>query len=140
MAAVLPHLIAILNAVITTLLVLGYRAIRGGDRRLHRRCMLGAFGTGVVFLAVYVTQVVLVGHSRFPGDDWVRTAFLVILGTHTVLAVIVAPAVLVLLGLAVRERFVGHRRLARFVLPAWIYVSVTGIVIYLMNNYVRPAG
>ncbi len=135
---VLPHVSGALNALVATLLIAGFVAIRRGHRTLHPRLMLGAFGVGLVFLACYATQVILTGHRRFPGDDWVRTLFLAILLTHTVLAVSIVPLVLRTLYLAYHQRFVTHRWWARITFPVWVYVAVTGVVIYWMNNHLRP--
>lgn len=140
MAAVdwLPHLNAVLNGAIAALLVAGYVAIRRGRRRLHPRLMVTAVAIGACFLASYVVQTWLAGHRRFPGDDWVRTLFLVVLGTHTALAVTVVPLLARLLYLAAGGRLPAHRRLARIALPIWLYVATTGVLIYWMNNHLRP--
>jgi putative membrane protein len=135
---ILPHVSGALNALVATLLIAGFVAIRRGHRTLHPRLMLGAFGVGLVFLACYATQVILTGHRRFPGDDWVRTVFLAILLTHTALAVSIVPLVLRTLYLAYHRRFVTHRWWARITFPVWVYVAVTGVVIYWMNNHLRP--
>lgn len=100
--------------------------------------MLSAVATGVLFLVGYGLQVGLAGHKRFPGDDWVRTLFLVILGTHTLLAMAVPPLVARVIYLAAKERFEAHRPLARVTLAIWLYVAVTGVVIYAFNNHIRP--
>lgn len=140
MKELLPHLSGLLNAVVAALLLAGFVAIRRGHRRLHPRLMLSAVAAGVVFLACYGLQVALVGHRRFPGDDAVRTLFLVVLGTHTALAVTVPPLVLATLYLAWRGDHARHRRLARVTFPVWSYVAVTGVLIYILNNHVRPPG
>jgi putative membrane protein len=134
----LPHLNGALNGVIGTLLVAGLVAIRRGNRELHPRLMIAAFAVGVCFLVMYVVQVSVLGHRRFPGDDAVRTLFLAILTTHTILAIVVVPLVLRTLQLGLRKRFAEHRRIVRFTYPIWLYVSVTGVVIYWMNNFLRP--
>ncbi len=134
----LPHVGGALNAAVTALLVAAFWAIRRGNRVLHRRCMLGAVGTGAVFLVLYVAQWVLLGHRHLPGDDWVRSVFLVILATHTVLAVVVVPLIARALSLALRERIAEHRRFVRIAYPVWLYVSVTGLIVYWMNNHLRP--
>jgi len=138
MEAMLPHINGFLNAVVLFLLTWGYLAIRRDDRILHPRVMLSALAVGALFVAGYATQTILKGHSRFPGDDWVRSFFVIMLTTHTVLAVITPPLVLVLVVLALKQQFERHRRLARFVFPIWYYVAVTGLLIYWMNNYLRP--
>jgi putative membrane protein len=127
-----------LNALSAVLLVTALRAIRRGQRDRHRNLMVANLGFSIVFLICYVTQVVVVGHKSFPGDDWVRTVFLTILITHTILAVCLVPLALRTFFLAFRQRFSEHRRIARITFPVWLYVSVTGVVIYWMVNHLRP--
>lgn len=138
MSALLPHLNAALNLAVVVLLAAGFVAIRQDRRTLHPKLMLSAIGVGVLFLVGYVAQVILVGHQRFPGDDWVRTAFLVVLGTHTLLAVVVVPMIVRTAYLGLHARLAAHRRLARVTFSIWMYVGLTGLFIYAMNNYVRP--
>jgi putative membrane protein len=128
----LPALNAVLNGTSAVLLALGYLAIRSRRVHVHRACMVAAFTTSVLFLASYLTYHYQVGTTRFPGTGSVRTLYLVILGTHTVLAALIPPLAITTLVLAVRGRFTRHARLARWTLPAWFYVSVTGVVIYVM--------
>jgi protoheme IX farnesyltransferase len=135
---VLPHVGGALNAAVTALLLAGLWAIRRGHRALHRRCMLAAVGTGLVFLAVYAAQWALLGHRRLPGDDWVRSVFLAILASHTLLAVVVVPLIVRALQLGLRDRIAEHRRFVRVAYPVWLYVSLTGLVVYWMNNHLRP--
>lgn len=139
MSAWLPHVNAALNLAITILVASGYVAIRRGNRGLHPRLMVTALILGVVFVVGYVTQVVTVGHQRFPGDDWVRSVFLVILLTHTVLAVTLVPMLIRTVYLALKQRLDAHRRIARFTVWIWLYVSSTGVLIYWLNTYLRPA-
>ena len=136
---VLPHLNGLLNLVIVGLLLSGWRAIRSGDRVRHPRLMGAAVLTGVVFVGTYGLQTALQGHQRFPGDDWVRTLFLLVLWTHTPLAVVVVPLIVRTVQHAVKGRFDAHRRLVRWTLPIWAYVAGTGFVVYAMNNWVRPS-
>jgi putative membrane protein len=138
--AALPALNACLNAASAVLLSTGFLAIRRRRVRLHRACMVAAFATSVVFLASYLTYHLQAGTTRFPGQGWVRPVYFAILGTHTVLAALIPPLALVTLGFAVRARFARHVRLARWTLPTWLYVSVTGVVIYLMLYRLYPAG
>ena len=130
--AALPTINAVLNATSAVLLSLGYVAIRRRAVRLHRGCMLGAFVASTVFLVSYVTYHAQMGTTRFPGEGWVRPVYFSILGTHTLLAACIPPLALTTLGLALRGRFARHARLARWTLPAWLYVSVTGVVVYLL--------
>ena len=128
----LPALNAVLNGTSAVLLAAGYLAIRRKRVHLHRACMVAAFVTSVVFLASYLTYHYQVGTTRFPVDGGVRTLYLIILGTHTVLAALIPPLAITTLVLALRGRFGRHARLARWTLPTWFYVSVTGVVIYVM--------
>jgi len=138
--AALPHVNGALNAVVALLLLLALAAIRSGRRTTHERLMLAAVTTGTLFLALYVVQWVVRPHQRFPGDDWVRTAFLVILGTHEMLAAVLVPLVVRTVYLARRQRFEEHRRIVRWTYPVWLYVAVTGVAIYWMRQHLRPIG
>jgi putative membrane protein len=136
--AALPAWNAALNATSGALLVLGYRAIRAGQRERHRRLMISAVVVSAVFLASYLTRVALFGTHRFPGEGPLRWAYLAILASHTVLAAAVAPMALRTLFLGTRERLAEHRRLARWTFPIWTYVSVTGVLVYLLLYQVAP--
>lgn len=125
-----PTLDACLNAATALLLVTGWVLIRSGRRRLHQWCMLSAFGTSVTFLAAYLYYHAHVGSKHFQGQGWVRPAYFALLGTHTVLAAAIVPLALITLTLGLRGRFDRHRRIARWTLPLWLYVSVTGVVVY----------
>jgi putative membrane protein len=131
-------MLPMLNGLNIALLLTALRAIRRGQRERHRRLMLLNLGVAALFLVLYVIQITTVGHKRFAGDDWVRTVFLGILLTHTTLAVSLVPLVLRTVYLASSERFTEHRKIARITFPIWMYVSVTGIVIYWMVNHLRP--
>lgn len=139
LADVLPPLNATLNATSAVLLVLGFRAIRAGDRRRHRALMLAALGSSLLFLASYVTRIALTGTHRFPGDGALRVAYLAVLGSHTLLAAAAGPLVIATLALALRARYPSHRRIARLTLPVWLYVSVTGVLVYVMLYHLAPA-
>jgi len=123
---------ATLNATSATALFTGLYFIRRQDERRHRAAMLTAVGASALFLVFYVTRVLLTGTHEFAGTGAAKVAYLVILFSHMVLAVIVVPMVLRLLFLASRERFSEHARLARWTFPIWAYVSVTGLVVYLL--------
>jgi uncharacterized membrane protein YozB (DUF420 family) len=137
-AETLPRMLAGLNTVSATLLVTALVAIKQGRRERHKRLMVVNLGVSASFLVVYVSQQVLVGHQRFPGDDWVRTLFLCILTSHTILAVALVPLALRTFFLGFKQRFDEHRKIARWTFPVWLYISVTGVVIYWMNNHLRP--
>ncbi|MCZ7635325.1 MAG: DUF420 domain-containing protein [Verrucomicrobia bacterium] len=140
----LPALNAALNAVSTVFLLLGYRFIREGRQTAHRNCMLAACGTSVLFLASYVTYHVLrrqmtgSAHTTFAEPAWFRPVYLVILFTHLVGAMAIVPLVLVTLWRALRGRFEAHRRLAHWTWPLWLYVSLTGVLIYLLLYQIFP--
>ena len=128
----LPALNAGLNALSGTLLGVGYAMIRRGRVRAHKVFMLAAVGVSTLFLVSYVVYHYHAGSTRFPGMGWVRTLYLSILVTHAVLAAAVIPLAAVTLVRAWREDFPSHRRIARWTLPIWFYVSVTGVIIYVM--------
>ncbi len=128
----LPTLNAALNATSAVLLALGFAFIRRGRWKVHRAFMLSAFATSTAFLVSYLYYHAQVGTTPFAGQGWVRPVYFTILLTHTVLAVAVVPLALVTLARALRARFDRHRRIARWALPLWLYVSVTGVVVYLM--------
>jgi uncharacterized membrane protein YozB (DUF420 family) len=128
----LPTLNAFLNALSAGLLIRGYLLIRRGKREEHKQSMLMAFTTSVLFLISYLVYHYSVGSVKFQGTGVVRTVYFAILLTHTVLAAAVAPMAIIVLRRALRGDFARHRTLARITLPIWLYVSVTGVVIYLM--------
>ena len=131
-ASVLPTLNAVLNALAACLLVLGYWFIRRGQRDAHRASMLAALTTSALFLLSYVVYHASAGSRPFPGTGPVRAVYFAILISHVVLAALILPLALVTLSRALRERFDAHRRVARYTLPLWLYVSVTGVIIYVM--------
>lgn len=136
----LPACNAALNLLAATLLLFGYRAIRRHRVAVHRACMVGAFATSVVFLTSYLYYHAHAGTTRFTGVGWIRPVYFTILLTHTVLAAVVPPLAATLLVLAARGRFGRHVRLARWTLPAWLYVSLTGVLIYFVLYQWYPAG
>lgn len=129
----LPHLNAVLNSLSASFLVAGFLFIRRGRIRAHRMMMTGALISSTLFLVSYLTyHFVFRGLTRFTGQGTVRTLYLVILFTHTVFAAIILPFVLVTVTRALRGDFARHKRVARWTLPMWLYVSVTGVIVYLM--------
>lgn len=128
----LPTVNALLNATATALLVTGWILIRRGRREAHRRAMLGALACSALFLVSYLVYHFQVGSVRFRGTGTVRTVYLAILLTHTVLAAAVPVLALVTLSRALAAKFDRHRAIARWTLPIWLYVSVTGVVVYWM--------
>ena len=128
----LPTLNAVLNATSAVLLLTGWWLIRRGRRDAHRRAMLAALATSTLFLVSYLAYHFEVGSVRFTGQGPVRTVYFAILISHTVLAAAIVPLVLVTLARALRGRFEAHRALARITLPLWLWVSVSGVVVYWM--------
>jgi putative membrane protein len=138
LASALPSLNAALNGTSAVLLLLGWRAIRAGRRELHRRLMMGACASSTLFLAGYLTRIALTGTHRFPGGGALRAAYLAVLASHTLLAALTLPLVLRTLQLSLTARFPEHRRIARITFPVWMYVSLTGIAVYVMLYHLAP--
>jgi len=128
----LPAVNATLNGLSAVLLTIGYVLIRRGHWRQHRRFMLAAFGTSSLFLISYLTYHAHAGSKHFPGTGTVRIVYFTILLTHTVLATAIVPLALITLSRALSARFDRHRAIARWTLPIWLYVSVTGVIVYWM--------
>lgn len=128
----LPTLNAVLNTASAVLVLTGWWLIRHGRRDAHRRAMLLAVATSTLFLVSYLVYHFEVGSVRFTATGPIRTVYFVILVGHTVLAVAIVPLVLVTVGRALRGRFERHRALARVTLPLWLWVSVSGVVVYWM--------
>jgi putative membrane protein len=129
---VLPTVNAILNATAFVLLLWGYRLIRRKRIDQHRKVMITAFITSCLFLVCYIVYHVQVGSVRFPHEGAIRTVYLTILGTHTALAATVPVLAIITLRRGLTKRYEMHRRIAKWTLPIWMYVSVTGVVVYLM--------
>ena len=131
----LPDLIAALNALAFVFLFLGWRAIKVKQIERHKAMMLSAVVCSSLFLVAYLSRWALTGHHAFGGEGAVRVFYLGLLLTHMVLAVAVVPLVLRTLLFASRDDRPAHKRIARFTLPIWAYVSVTGVLVYWMLNY-----
>jgi putative membrane protein len=138
LAELLPPVNATLNGTSAVLVLLGWRAIRSGDRDRHRALMLAALASSVLFLAGYLTRVALTGTHAFPGRGALRAVYLAVLGSHTLLAAVAAPMILRTLFLALRDRLPDHRRIARVTVPVWLYVSATGVAVYVMLYHLAP--
>jgi putative membrane protein len=123
---------ALLNGTAALFLVAGWLAIRNGRRDLHWKCMAGAFTVSCLFLVSYLTRVALSGTHHYPGTGGWRVLYLGVLMTHMVLAMFVPPLAVRTLYLALKKRYPEHRRLVRFTLPIWMYVSVTGVAVYVL--------
>jgi uncharacterized membrane protein YozB (DUF420 family) len=136
----LPTLNAVLNSVCALLLLNGYRLIRQGKREAHRRSMLAAFTTSTLFIISYLTYHYFARATPFGHEGtWLRTFYFSVLLSHTVLAVLAAPMAIWTLVLGLRGDFDRHRRLARVAFPVWLYVSVTGVIVYVMLYQVPGA-
>ncbi len=136
----LPALNATLNAASAALLVTGWLLIRAGRREAHRRVMTSALVTSALFLVSYLAYHARVGSVRFLGQGTARTVYLSILASHTVLAAVVAPLAIAVFVLARASRFATHKKLARVTLPIWLYVSATGVIVYVMLYHLYPHG
>jgi putative membrane protein len=128
----LPALNAVLNSLSALCLCSGYLAIRRGRRDLHIGLMIAALSASALFLVSYLTYHYLHGSTKYSRHDWTRPVYFAILLSHTVLAVVNVPLVVMTVVRAARKRFDAHRRIARWALPVWLYVSVTGVAVYLM--------
>ena len=128
----LPTVNATLNTISAILLTIGYVVIRQRRIEAHKRCMLAAFAVSVLFLISYVIYHANAGSTPFTRQGWIRPVYFTILISHIILAFVIVPLALRTLYLAWRERFEQHRRIAKITLPLWLYVSVTGVIIYLM--------
>jgi putative membrane protein len=135
--AALPALNAALNATSATLLTLGWMAIRRRRIALHRACMLAACGISTLFLVSYVSYHYLAGSRPFMGRGWIRWVYFPILVSHILLAAAMVPFVLTTAYRALSGDFARHVRIARLTLPVWLYVSVTGVVVYLLLYHLR---
>jgi putative membrane protein len=134
----LPVINATLNGLATVLLLTAFYFIKQRNIAAHRRTMLTAFAVSCVFLVCYLVYHYNVGSVRFDKPGWVRVAYLCILGTHTALAVTVPFLAIITLRRGLKGDYVGHKKIAHWTFPIWLYVSVTGVVVYLLLYQVRP--
>ncbi len=134
----LPAVNALLNTLTTGALLAGYAFIRSGRKAAHRRCMITAVITSSLFLTSYLVYHAHAGRTTFHDPAWFRPPYLLVLLSHTVLAAVIVPMVIVTLGRALRGRFDRHKAIARWTWPLWIYVSVTGVLIYLVLYWIFP--
>ncbi len=140
----LPAVNASLNGLSAILLTAGFICIRQKKITAHRNCMISAFCVSAIFLICYLTYhtylavVLHKGPTRFLNPPWFRPIYLTILLTHTVLAIVIVPLIFITLFRALRERFDQHKKIARWTLPLWMYVSVTGVIVYLLLYQIFP--
>ena len=135
----LPHLNACLNASSAILLFSGWRFIKAHNVAAHRTCQISALIVSLLFLASYLTYHYNHGTTRFQGTGLARPIYFTILTSHTILAIVIVPLVALTFFRAFREDFVRHRRIARITLPLWFYVSITGVIVYLMLYQIYPS-
>lgn len=128
----LPAVNASLNALATILLIYGYRLIRQGKREQHKRVMLSAFAVSIIFLICYLVYHAEVGSVPYQGQGMMRVIYFMVLGTHVPLAALVPVLAIMSMWRAFQERFDKHRKIAKITLPIWLYVSITGVIVYLM--------
>lgn len=128
----LPTINAALNCTSAILLIAGYRFIKQGRQAAHQKCMIAALSVSALFLVTYVIYHAEVGSIPYPHHDWTRPVYFVILIPHVILAAVMVPFILTIVWRAWRGEFVKHKRLARFVWPVWLFVSISGVIIYLM--------
>lgn len=128
----LPALNATLNATSSVLLITGYLFIRRGERQKHKACMIAALVVSGLFLTSYVIYHAQVGSVPFKGTGWIRTLYFAVLIPHVILAAAIVPPILITVSRALSAKYDKHRRIARWTLPIWLYVSVTGVIVYLM--------
>ena len=135
----LPTVNAALNSLSAALLLIGFFYIRSRNRQAHKTCMLAALASSTLFLISYLVYHYQVGSVPFRGHGWIRPIYFAILLSHTILAAVVVPLALITLTRGLRERFDAHRRIARWTFPVWLYVSVTGVVVYWMLYWLAAA-
>jgi uncharacterized membrane protein YozB (DUF420 family) len=128
----LPALNATLNAISFVLLTTGWFLIKSGRRQAHKRCMIAALVVSALFLTSYVIYHLQVGSVPFQKTGWIRTVYFLVLIPHIILAAAIVPMILVTVSRALSGRFDQHKRIAKITLPLWLYVSVTGVIVYLM--------
>ena len=128
----LPTVNATLNTISTVLLTIGFLMIRRRNIVAHRNCMIAAFVVSGLFLTSYLIYHYHAGSTPFEGSGWIRSVYFAVLIPHIILAASILPLALITLYFALRKRFTKHRRIARWTLPIWLYVSVTGIIVYWM--------
>lgn len=135
----LPHLNACLNGASAVLLFTGYSFIRARNVAAHRACQIAALVISILFLVSYLTYHYHHGATRFQGTGIVRPIYFTILLSHTILAIVIVPLVILTFYRALRNDFGRHRRIARVTLPIWLYVSITGVIVYLMLYQIYPS-
>jgi len=134
----LPLINACLNGLATIFLILGFVFIKKGNKESHKKCMISAFVTSALFLTCYLIYHFSTGATSFDKAHWFRPIYLVILSTHVVLAVVILPLIFMTFSRALKARYELHKKIARWTWPLWMYVSITGVLIYLLLYQIFP--
>ena len=132
----IPHILAVLNTLSATLVSIGYVNIRKQNRAVHKACMIAALIVSTIFMIFYLYYHAKVGYIPFAGQGDIRYLYFSLLASHVILAAIAFPLVLITAGLAMRSKFTIHKRIAHWTLPIWLYVSVSGVIIYVMSFHI----
>ena len=132
----IPHILAVLNTLSASLVTIGYINIRNQNQSIHKACMISALVISTIFMIFYLYYHAKVGYIPFAGQGDIRYLYFTLLASHVILAAIIFPMVLITAGLAVRGKFKIHKRIARWTLPMWLYVSVSGVMIYVMSFHI----
>ncbi len=138
MIQILPHVLAILNITAICLITISFYQIRQHNRTAHRNLMLTALLISIIFMAIYLFYHSLVGNVKFAGEGIIRPIYFSILISHVLLAAFIIPLILVTISFSLRKKFEAHKRIVRWTLPIWLYVSVTGIIIYMLAFHIYP--
>jgi uncharacterized membrane protein YozB (DUF420 family) len=135
----LPTINALLNSTSALLLITGHRFIKKGNKHAHKKCMLATFTVSILFLISYLTYHSFHGTTRFVGEGWIRHVYFTILTSHTILATVIVPMAIMTLRRGLKENIEKHRQIARWTYPIWLYVSISGVIIYLMLYHLFPS-
>ena len=132
----LPTLNALLNTTSALLLTVGHHYIKGGNQQAHKRCMISAFMISILFLISYLTYHYHHGTTRFTGEGWIRPVYFIILFSHTLLAAAIVPFSIITLRRGLKNDISKHKKIARWTYPIWLYVSISGVIIYVMLYHI----
>lgn len=132
----IPHLLAILNTLSAMLVTVGYLNIRKQNKDIHKKCMISALVVSTIFMIFYLYYHAKVGYIPFAGQGNIRYLYFSLLASHVILAAIVFPMVLITAGLTIKNKFQAHKKIAIWTLPIWLYVSVSGVMIYIMSFHI----
>ena len=133
---VIPHVLAVLNTLSAAFVTAGYINIRKGNKSAHKACMISALTVSAIFMIFYLYYHAKVGYIPFAGEGNIRYLYFSLLASHIILAAIAFPLVLITAGLAIAGRFSSHKRIARWTVPIWLYVSISGVTVYVMSFHI----